>query len=182
MQLQASNVVMMGLLLDGVMQASDVEVMWLLLLLEGVKSYAGIRGESGVVTYMMATVLQISDVRAVWRLHTVLPLINFETPSAADLKNLLGRCCSSAQYLKIDEVRHAHACTHTHARTHAYTHSHSHPCTCTHTHTHFYACMHGHSLTLIHSLSLLLMHTLILTLSGTTCWTTSEFMKMSPSF
>ena len=83
--MQTSDVKVVWLLLCGVIQTSDVKVMWLLL-----------RG-----------VMQASDVKAVWRLHTVMPLINFETPSAADLKNLLGRCCSSAQYLKIDEVRHA---------------------------------------------------------------------------
>ncbi|XP_025083646.1 condensin-2 complex subunit G2-like isoform X1 [Pomacea canaliculata] len=46
-----------------------------------------------------------ADVKVVWRLHSVLPMINFDDDSSGPLKNLLGRCCSSYQYLKTDEGR-----------------------------------------------------------------------------
>ncbi|KAK7482349.1 hypothetical protein BaRGS_00026368, partial [Batillaria attramentaria] len=45
------------------------------------------------------------DVKAVWRLHSVLPLISFDVGSATELRNLLGQCCSSFQFLKTDEGR-----------------------------------------------------------------------------
>ncbi|XP_076437433.1 condensin-2 complex subunit G2-like [Babylonia areolata] len=47
----------------------------------------------------------VSDIKSVWRLHSVLTLVNMEAASATDLKNLLGRCCAAAHYIKSDEGR-----------------------------------------------------------------------------
>ncbi|XP_070175011.1 condensin-2 complex subunit G2-like [Littorina saxatilis] len=71
-----------------------------------------LEGRENIVTNTLLYLLRrslargtVSDVKCVWRLHTVLPLINFDLPSASDLKNMLGRCCSSTHYIKTDEGR-----------------------------------------------------------------------------